>query len=222
MDTAICPSCQQRVSITQRGTCPFCNASLGTLVESQVATVDSLFAGSDADFDFSSPPVVKSTVASQVGQPTRESVAQQHEQRSRHDNRRSHHESTSRSEEPTQSIVAQRGLFWILFRLDGRLPRRVYWCVEVLRWLALQPMVVATEWAIDGTPETENLAKAVLIAISFWIFLAVNVKRWHDRGKSGWWLLVILIPFIGPIWVLIEMGFLRGTRGWNDYGPDPT
>ena len=54
-----------------------------------------------------------------------------------------------------------------------------------------------------------------------WISLAVQVKRWHDRDKSAWWLLMNFVPFIGAIWVLVECGFLRGTEGQNNYGPDP-
>ena len=49
----------------------------------------------------------------------------------------------------------------------------------------------------------------------------MQVKRWHDRGKSGWWVLIALIPLVGPIWAIIETGFLPGTSGPNEYGPDP-
>ena len=54
-----------------------------------------------------------------------------------------------------------------------------------------------------------------------WTHLAVFVKRWHDRDKSGWWVLINLIPVIGWFWTLIECGFLDGTVGPNKYGPDP-
>lgn len=54
-----------------------------------------------------------------------------------------------------------------------------------------------------------------------WSSLALQVKRWHDRDKSAWWLLMNFVPFIGAIWVLVECGFLRGTEGQNSYGPDP-
>ena len=50
---------------------------------------------------------------------------------------------------------------------------------------------------------------------------AGQVKRWHDRDKSGWFVLVNFIPFIGTIWALVELGFLRGTMGPNRFGPDP-
>jgi uncharacterized membrane protein YhaH (DUF805 family) len=50
---------------------------------------------------------------------------------------------------------------------------------------------------------------------------AVYAKRWHDRDKSGWWSLIILVPIIGGIWFLVECGILPGTPGANQYGPDP-
>jgi uncharacterized membrane protein YhaH (DUF805 family) len=61
----------------------------------------------------------------------------------------------------------------------------------------------------------------VLLIALIWISLALQVKRWHDRDKSGWWGLIQLVPAIGPIWFLIECGFRKGTTGANQYGPDP-
>ena len=52
--------------------------------------------------------------------------------------------------------------------------------------------------------------------------IIVHIKRFHDRNKSGWWLLIGLIPIIGAIWLLIELGFLKGTPGPNRFGPPVT
>jgi hypothetical protein len=51
--------------------------------------------------------------------------------------------------------------------------------------------------------------------------LAGQAKRWHDRDKSAWWVLVYFIPIIGWLWSFIVAGFLRGTSGYNRFGPDP-
>ena len=51
--------------------------------------------------------------------------------------------------------------------------------------------------------------------------ICVQIKRWHDRGKSGWWVLINLVPVIGWLWALIECGFLPGTSGSNEYGTNP-
>jgi uncharacterized membrane protein YhaH (DUF805 family) len=64
------------------------------------------------------------------------------------------------------------------------------------------------------------LPLGILLLITLWPSLALYAKRWHDRGKSGWWSLIMLIPIIGGIWMLIELGFLRGTDGPNRFGND--
>lgn len=48
--------------------------------------------------------------------------------------------------------------------------------------------------------------------------LIVQIGRWHDRNKSGWWVFLNCIPFAGTLWVLIELGILRGPDGDNRYG----
>ena len=50
--------------------------------------------------------------------------------------------------------------------------------------------------------------------------LAVSVRRLHDSDRSGWWLLLGLVPIFGEIIVLVFM-VLRGTRGANRFGADP-
>lgn len=52
-------------------------------------------------------------------------------------------------------------------------------------------------------------------------FLGVTAKRFHDRDKSGWWALLHFVPWIGTLWIIFECGFLKGTTGPNQYGPDP-
>ena len=60
----------------------------------------------------------------------------------------------------------------------------------------------------------------VLWLATFIPSLAVTVRRLHDLDKSGWWLLIILVPFIGAIVLLVFM-CIEGTRGANRFGPDP-
>lgn len=50
--------------------------------------------------------------------------------------------------------------------------------------------------------------------------LAVGARRLHDTGRSGWWLLIGLIPLIGII-VLLVFFVSKGNEGENKYGPDP-
>jgi uncharacterized membrane protein YhaH (DUF805 family) len=50
--------------------------------------------------------------------------------------------------------------------------------------------------------------------------LAVTIRRLHDTNRSGWFLLLAIIPVVGPIWVLVLLA-MKGTPGENMYGPDP-
>ncbi len=59
------------------------------------------------------------------------------------------------------------------------------------------------------------------LIINLWISLALGVKRCHDRGQSGWWMLITLVPVIGFFWWLINLGLLAGDRGDNRFGPNP-
>ena len=50
--------------------------------------------------------------------------------------------------------------------------------------------------------------------------LAVTIRRLHDTDRSGWWLLVGLVPVIGPL-LLLAFYVTEGTLGPNRFGPDP-
>ena len=80
----------------------------------------------------------------------------------------------------------------------------------------------------DGQPQIDFTSPAltpawigylVYIIVGMWITITISIKRFHDRGKSGWWILIMFIPLIGPLWWLIELGFFRGDPGPNAYGP---
>jgi uncharacterized membrane protein YhaH (DUF805 family) len=50
--------------------------------------------------------------------------------------------------------------------------------------------------------------------------LSAGVRRLHDTNRSGWYILLSLIPLIGGIWLLVLLA-QEGTHGDNQYGPDP-
>jgi uncharacterized membrane protein YhaH (DUF805 family) len=119
----------------------------------------------------------------------------------------------------------------LLFGFQGRVNRAKFWLVHVGMWVVMAVLfsVLLGGAALSGDPEAAlrsvgtvpGLILAVVYVLMVWVGLAVGVKRWHDRNKSGWWILIALVPVIGGLWYLIECGFLRGTVGHNTYGPDP-
>ena len=119
----------------------------------------------------------------------------------------------------------------LLFSVQGRANRAKFWLVA-LAIVVIEVILFAVILggaAMSGDPEQiaaamGPVASVVILAfvvIATWISVAVAVKRYHDRNKSGWWVLIVFVPVIGGLWYLIECGFLRGTAGPNTYGPDP-
>jgi uncharacterized membrane protein YhaH (DUF805 family) len=119
----------------------------------------------------------------------------------------------------------------LLFSFQGRVNRAKWWLVNVV---ATAVYFIATGLLAGGVFSSDDPSKAlesmgmvagiVLFVVSIvllWISLAVAAKRWHDRGKTAWWILIAFVPVIGSIWYLIECGFLKGTPGANKYGADP-
>ncbi|MCL4785142.1 MAG: DUF805 domain-containing protein [Bryobacterales bacterium] len=114
-----------------------------------------------------------------------------------------------------------RHLLFTVFGFNGRIPRRVWWIA-----MLLVPVVLAAAVQVALLTSQGDLADFLILAVpvtlAFWIALSVHVRRFHDRGKSAWWLLVGFIPAIGPLWLFIELGFCRGTMGANRYGLEPS
>jgi len=127
------------------------------------------------------------------------------------------------SDDDSQKLAGpSKSVWWVLFGFDGRIPRRVYWMASIGTTIVFYMCAFAVAQAAGPNSDHGNLLMLALYIPFTWISLAITVKRWHDRDKSGWWILIGIIPIIGPLWQFIETGCLRGTVGPNSYGPDPT
>ena len=114
---------------------------------------------------------------------------------------------------------------FLLLSFDGRIRRLHYWLGAIgtgVVFGVIFNILMMMSGALMGHPNPLVLALMLpLAAADFWIGIALAIKRCHDRDKSGVFLLVGLIPLIGGIWLLIDLGFLDGTPGPNKYGPSP-
>jgi len=100
----------------------------------------------------------------------------------------------------------------LLFSFEGRISRSRYWleyCLPVNVMAGLLLLV-----------DSSGSLTALLLLLFLYPTLAVTSKRCHDVNRSGWFMLILLIPILG-IWPFIELGFIRGTRAENQYGIDP-
>ncbi len=109
------------------------------------------------------------------------------------------------------------------FEFSGRSRRKEYWWFTLLVGpLAVFLAFIATaSFGQVVVPESQLraiLPVLVLIALAL-PYMSVNVRRLHDIDRSGWWLLLSIIPFGGLL--LLYFHVKPGTRGLNRFGPDP-
>ncbi|MGE5071925.1 MAG: DUF805 domain-containing protein [Anaerolineae bacterium] len=113
----------------------------------------------------------------------------------------------------------------ILFSFEGRITRRTFWY-----YLAGLALVGLAARLIDGAIAARaagNTGGGFGCFSVFYVLLggislvAVGVKRFHDRDLPGSRMLIGLIPILGQLWLLYELGFHDSAPGWNMYGPDP-
>ena len=106
----------------------------------------------------------------------------------------------------------------------GRLNRKAYWIGILVLVATYGILLIVVLGVFDlNRPSGKNFDFASSVTKLAFLYPAINlgIKRYHDRGKSGWWVLIGFVPIIGQIWYLFEAGFLPGTVGSNQYGPDP-
>jgi uncharacterized membrane protein YhaH (DUF805 family) len=109
-------------------------------------------------------------------------------------------------------------------QFDGRSRRKEYWMFTLINFLvyvALIACILVAYFAAQST--AAGIAFGVICCLyglaAIIPGLAVTVRRLHDIGRTGWWLLICLVP--GGGLVIFVFSVLEGTPGPNGYGPDP-
>jgi uncharacterized membrane protein YhaH (DUF805 family) len=137
----------------------------------------------------------------------------------------------------------------LLFGYDGRISRLYYWLGLMAAWAITGFFAAFAEDAVAGTGDIGRyVAFVFIVGTLIWMHSAATVKRLHDRDKSAWWYVLYgiappglfiaatyfytknaieaasvlyALSFAGLFWVIVELGFLRGTDEPNRYGPEP-
>jgi len=98
---------------------------------------------------------------------------------------------------------AQRSAFW-------------YWALFVFLGSFVAGILDAMIFGIDAYAPISGLFGLVVLLPG----LAVSVRRLHDIGRSGWWLLIWLVPLIG--WIILIYWYCQpGEPGFNQFGRNP-
>ena len=104
----------------------------------------------------------------------------------------------------------------LLLSHQGRINRKIWWITQICIYL----LALITIWVYHKFGFHDAIFGAILTVVLCVFRCFVNIKRVHDRGKSGWWLLFYeLVPIVGQVWGFIELGFLRGNENENEHGP---
>lgn len=102
---------------------------------------------------------------------------------------------------------------------SGRASRSEYWYWVLFAFLVAIAASIA-DASLGGGMSTVGILGAIAGLALLLPNIAMAIRRLHDRDKSGWWLLLGLIPLVGLI-ILIVWFVVRGTPGPNRFGPDP-
>ena len=99
-------------------------------------------------------------------------------------------------------------------KFEGRSGRSEYW------WWVLAYIIAAAICSVIGSMLGMGQLVVNLLALALLVpNIAVGVRRFHDIGKSGWWLLIGLIPLIG--WIAVIYFAAQPSVGPNEYGEGP-
>ena len=103
---------------------------------------------------------------------------------------------------------------------QGRARRKAYWMFVLFNIIAIIVLgIIEGVLGLRGQSGYGFLSGLYSLAIIL-PGLAVAVRRLHDTGRCGWWILIGLIPLVGPI-VLLVFLVQDSQPGENQYGPNP-
>lgn len=108
------------------------------------------------------------------------------------------------------------------FQPNGRARRKEFWMFQLFMYVAVIALCIVAS-ILTAISETLGMLVMVIIGIGALGLIVpgitLNIRRLHDIGKSGWWLLLSFIPFGGI--VLLVFACLDSQPGENQYGPNP-
>jgi uncharacterized membrane protein YhaH (DUF805 family) len=104
---------------------------------------------------------------------------------------------------------------------NGRARRKEYWMFALFNFIFLIVAIILDN--VLGLTAGKLPYGVFYFLYAFAVLIpgiAVSVRRLHDIGKSGWMILIVLIPLIGAIWLFV-LTVMDSNPGENKYGPNP-
>jgi len=126
---------------------------------------------------------------------------------------------------PGPAATARLTLGQIAFSSRGRIPRATFLlallCLGEANFVVLMTLRAASGWLdLPGLAIVWVIVLVAWLTFFAWVSLAIQVKRWHDLGVTGWAVLLDFVPIIN-ILIVIPLGLWRGKPDANEYGANP-
>ncbi len=103
---------------------------------------------------------------------------------------------------------------------SGRASRSEYWWFALFHLICQAVLRIADFALFDMVTMRDGPLAFIFTFLIFLPAISVQVRRLHDVNRSGWWVLIGLIPVVGFL-LLLYWSVQRGTEADNEYGPDP-
>ena len=100
---------------------------------------------------------------------------------------------------------------------NGRARRKEYWMFFLCNFVVSLVLGIVMGLISETAANVVNILYSLVLLLPG---LSIGVRRLHDTGKSGWSLLLALIPIVGPI-ILLVFFCTDSQPGSNEYGPNP-
>lgn len=118
----------------------------------------------------------------------------------------------------SSAYVEEQGWQEMFFSTKNRLNRKRYLIRAVELWAVT--FVISFVAAIVLPESLLSVFVTFFGLVTTGSSISLGVRRCHDVGKSGWWMLLIVVPVVNFFWGLY-LFFQAGEIGDNEYGPDP-
>lgn len=122
----------------------------------------------------------------------------------------------------TMEFLNSYKLYWLrAFKYSGRASRGQYFAPWIINIVILLPFILNLDTPVStfsSVMTTYMYAATGWLLINILPSLSLTVRRFHDQDKSGWYILLNFIPFIGGLIVLYFCLFVDGDYEENQYG----
>jgi uncharacterized membrane protein YhaH (DUF805 family) len=104
----------------------------------------------------------------------------------------------------------------LLFSFEGRIARGPFWAGQVVVLLLVVLYVrYVDELLAAWIPGSIFMGSAIALLLALpiiWVQAVITIKRCHDRGKTGFWSMLLFVPVLGLVWLVIDCGILPAPK----------